>query len=111
MLYPQVTLSEASVISELTTSITTITTVGETISVELVTIQTSFKELTGAEVANCASVMDELVVVVVVVGHRDADRGGWWTSTKARSWRGSHRIQEGQTHNFQVLHFSNMHFI
>ena len=64
--YPQVTLSEASVISELTTSITTITTVGETISVELVTIQTSFKELTGAEVANCASVMDELVVVVVV---------------------------------------------
>ena len=52
--------------------------------------------------------MDELVVVVVVLGHRDADRGGWWTSTKARSWRGSHRIQEGQTHNFQVLHFSNM---
>ena len=71
MLYPQVTLSEASVISELTTSITTITTVGETISVELVTIQTSFKELTGAEVANRA--MDELVVVVLVVGHRGAD--------------------------------------
>ena len=68
---PQVTLSEASVISELTTSITTITTVGETISVELVTIQTSFKELTGAEVANRA--MDELVVVVLVVGHRGAD--------------------------------------
>ena len=55
---------KASVISELTTSITTITAVEETISEELVTIQTSFKELTGAEVANCASVMDEKLFVV-----------------------------------------------
>merc|ERR550534_1127976 len=45
----KVTLSEASVISELTTSITTITAVKETISEELVTKQTSFKKLTGAE--------------------------------------------------------------
>ena len=40
----------ASVISELTTSITTIAAVEETISEELMVIQTSFQELTGAEV-------------------------------------------------------------
>ena len=48
--YFQVTLSDASIISELTTSVTTITAVGVTISDELVTMQTAFKELTGAEV-------------------------------------------------------------
>ena len=48
--YFQVTLSDASLISELTTSVTTITAVGVTISEELVTMQTAFKELTGAEV-------------------------------------------------------------
>merc|ERR1719278_1669935 len=45
----KVTLSAASIISELTTSVTTITAVGVTISEELVTMQTAFKELTGAE--------------------------------------------------------------
>ena len=49
-LIPQVTLSEASVKSELTTSITTIEALGVTISEQLVEIQISFKELTGAEV-------------------------------------------------------------
>ena len=48
--YFQVTLSDASLISELTTSVTTITAVGVTISEELVTMQTAFKELMGAEV-------------------------------------------------------------
>ena len=43
-------MSDASIISELTTSVTTITAVGVTISEELVTMQTAFKELTGAEV-------------------------------------------------------------
>ena len=53
LVFLQVILSNlASVISELTTSITTITAVEETISEELVIIQASFKELTGAEVAN-----------------------------------------------------------
>ena len=48
----------ASVISELTTSITTIAAVEKNILEELVIIQASFKELTGAEVAN-AFVMDQ----------------------------------------------------
>ena len=49
----------------------------------------------------------------VVVGHWEADWGGWWTSTKARSWSDSHRIQKGQNAEIfrEYMYINISHYI